>query len=195
MRIILASNNTAKTTEIAAFFAQLGITVLNYRDVLPQQVFPDETTDDMAANALQKAAFIAKMLPDEYVLGDDSGMFITALPEHFGAVTMREFIAHDAYDDDAVNNYVLGLLAQHSNRRGYLQADFALVTPNGYLQSVGRGGVQVASAPRGSYSHGLDDIFETETGKTLAELPIKQRLPYAHRGRAAQDLVAQLNGR
>lgn len=193
MRLVLASNNTAKTNEIAAFFAQLGITVINYRELLPKQIFPVETTDDMAENARQKAMFIAHLLPDEYVLGDDSGMFLLSLPDRFGATTMREFDAQGVHDNQVINDYVLGLLATQTDRRGYLQANFALITPSGTMyQSVAHGGVQVATTPRGTYSQGLDDIFETETGQTLAELPVPQRLAYAHRGRAASEIVNQL---
>ena len=51
--LVLASHNTTKTTEIAAIFAHYGITVVNYRELMPTQTFPVETTDDCTVNAQQ----------------------------------------------------------------------------------------------------------------------------------------------
>ena len=78
-RIVFASNNSAKTADVAKFFDLYGIALINYRELIDEQVFPKETIDDQIGNAKSKAEFIHDLLPDEYVLGDDSGMFLSAL--------------------------------------------------------------------------------------------------------------------
>jgi XTP/dITP diphosphohydrolase len=70
---------------------------------------------------------------------------------------------------------------------------FILVKPDGQIvKSVGKGGVQLAQADRGTYSQGFDCVFEAENGLTFAEMPMSQRIIYSHRGRAAKALLDQL---
>ena len=73
-RLVFASNNTAKTADVAKFFKLYGIELINYRELMPAQDFPPETTNDQTLNARIKAQFIHGFLPTEYVLADDSGM-------------------------------------------------------------------------------------------------------------------------
>ncbi|MBC6499746.1 hypothetical protein H7R52_17480 [Weissella confusa] len=64
-----------KTAEMVDYLAVLGVEAINYRDLHEQIAFPDETTDDMAQNARVKAQTIHEILPDEYILADDSALF------------------------------------------------------------------------------------------------------------------------
>ena len=194
-RIVFASNNSAKTADVAKFFELYGIALINYRELIDEQVFPKETTDDQIGNAKSKAKFIHGLLPDEYVLGDDSGMFLSAFPNRFGLVTGREFKNLNFASVQAENQYILDLYQAVDDRSGYLSAIFILITPEcQMLISQGRGGVAVSTEARGEFGLGLDTIFVTETGKTIAELTTLAQLNYQHRGRATKSIIAKLQG-
>ena len=120
-RFVIASNNTHKTDEMVSYLAVLGLKGINYRQLIDEITFPPETTDDMAANALVKAQTIHNLLPDEYVLADDSALFIPAIPDHFGVTTMREFRAHQLRGDDEINQYVLQQLPAGASRGSFWQ--------------------------------------------------------------------------
>ncbi|ORI80143.1 non-canonical purine NTP pyrophosphatase, partial [Leuconostoc mesenteroides subsp. mesenteroides] len=51
-KIVIASNNSAKTREIQQVFAEFGVQVINYRSIMSEKTFPEETTDDQYENAL-----------------------------------------------------------------------------------------------------------------------------------------------
>lgn len=191
-RLVIASNNSHKTAEMVDYLQTLGVTAINYRELHDQIAFPAETTDDMAENAQVKAATIHALLPNEYILADDSAMFIPAIPDHFGVTTMREFKAHHLSGDDEINQYVLQQLPAAAPRDAYLLAHFVVVTPqNVVYTSEGKGGVVLADTPRGN-RNGLDELLETENGLTLAEIDMPERVHYAHRGRAAIKMKSQL---
>ena len=191
-RFVIASNNTHKTDEMVRYLAVLGLEGLNYRHLIDEITFPPETTDDMATNALVKAQTIHNLLPNEYILADDSALFIPAIPDHFGVTTMSEFKAHHLSWDDEINQYVLQQLPAAAPRDAYLLAHFVVVTPqNVVYTSEGKGGVVLADTPRGN-RNGLDELLESENGLTLAEIDMPERVHYAHRGRAAIKMKSQL---
>ena len=191
-RFVIASNNTHKTDEMVSYLSVLGLKGINYRQLIDEITFPPETTDDMVANALVKAQTIHNLLPDEYVLADDSALFIPAIPDHFGVTTMREFKAHQLRGDDEINQYVLQQLPAGASREAYLLADFVVITPQNTIYTTqGKGGVMLTETPRGN-QNGLDELLETENGLTLAEIDMPARVHYAHRGRAAIKMKNQL---
>jgi dihydropteroate synthase len=192
-RIIFASNNSAKTAEVAQFFQLYGISLINYRELLAEQVFPPETTDSQAQNARVKAQFIHDLLPQEYVLADDSRMCLAAFSDRFGLTTAREFKMLGLKTVQDENQYILDLYGADDDRSAYLEAVFVLVTPENQVLTVkGRGGLAIATAARGHFGRGLDTLFVTETGKTFAELTPVEQLNYQHRGRATKQLLAKL---
>ena len=78
-QFVIASNNSAKTREIVAVFATLGMTAVNYRELMPEKTFPAETTDDQFENALVKARFIQQFLPHVSKKKDTPLLFQTFL--------------------------------------------------------------------------------------------------------------------
>lgn len=192
-RLVIASNNSAKTREIVAVFATFGMTAVNYRELITEKTFPAETTDDQLENALGKARFIQQFLPNEYILADDTGAFFAAFPNQFGLTIARDFKAMGFQSMQEEDDYLLGLYEPGMDRGAYLAALFILLTPSGTVyQSTGRGGVTLALAPRGTYSAGFDTLFEAENGLTLAEMPMAERVQYSHRGRAAKQLLEKI---
>lgn len=191
-RLVVASNNTHKTAEMTAYFALLGQEVINYRELHEQISFPAESETDMAYNMQMKAETVRAILPDEYILADDSALFIPSIPEHFGVTTMREFKAHNLSGSEEINAYILSQLPEGIDRSGYLQANFYLITPdNQRLDVVRTGGLEIAPEARGD--NGIDSLMLTENGKTLGQMPMDERIHYAHRGRAAKALLEKLS--
>ncbi|MCM0583078.1 nucleoside triphosphatase [Weissella diestrammenae] len=187
-RVVIASNNTHKTKEILQYLQLFKITAVNYRDLHARIEFPVETTDNMKVNAAQKSSAIHQLLPDEFVLADDSALFVPAIPDHFGVTTMREFKSQQLKTDSEINRYVLAQLLPGTSRKAYLAAYFTLITPqNDYVEITTTGGESLAMAPRGNES-GLDAIVMAENGLTLAEMSIAERIHYSHRGRAVIKL-------
>jgi len=193
MRFVLASNNTAKTEEVAVLAQAMGHQVENYRNVLGETlVFPAETTTSQFENARVKAQFVHQYLPDEYVLSDDTGLYLSAFPDRFGVVTARELKAEGILGTEAEQQYILDLLRQPLiDRSGYLLAVMGLATPdNRLLTAQGKGGVRIAeNSRRGDYIDGLDNIVEAENGLTLSEMSINDVIDYHDRSRALQALV------
>lgn len=191
-RLVIASNNTAKSKEIIDILTVLGVGAVNYRELIAQVSFPAETTDNMRENALVKATFLHKKLPNEYILADDSALFIPAIPDHFGVTTMHEFIAQGLHEDAEINDYVLGLIPAEADRTAWISSYLELVTPQGTrFMTEGRTGTRVAKAPRGS-ALGLDNIMETEIGLTTAEIAMPARINYLARGRAIMKMLVTL---
>lgn len=194
-RLVIASNNSAKTREIQQVFSEFGVDVLNYRSFIDEQVFPPETTDDQYENALAKAYFIQKFLPNEWILADDTGAYFDAFPERFGLTIAREFKRLGLKSIREEDEYLLNLYTPEMARGAYLETLFVLLTPDGRAQkAIGRGGVTLASEERGSFSVGFDTLFEAENGKTFAEMPMNERVNFSHRGRAAKALLRELGG-
>lgn len=194
-RLVIASNNSAKTREIQQVFSEFGVDVLNYRSFIDEQVFPPETTDDQYENALAKACFIQKFLPNEWILADDTGAYFDAFPERFGLTIAREFKRLGLKSIREEDEYLLNLYTPEMARGAYLETLFVLLTPDGRAQkAIGRGGVTLASEERGSFSVGFDTLFEAENGKTFAEMPMNERVNFSHRGRAAKALLQELGG-
>lgn len=192
-RLVIASNNSAKTREIKQVFAELGVEVLNYRSLIDEQIFPPETTDNQYENALAKARFVQNFLPNEWILADDTGAYFEAFPERFGLTIAREFKQLGLKSISEEDEYLLHLYTPEMKRSAYLEALFILLTPDNQVhQAIGRGGVILATKERGNFSVGFDTLFEAENGKTFAEMPMKERLNYSHRGRAAKKLLGEL---
>ncbi|MBU7450137.1 non-canonical purine NTP pyrophosphatase [Leuconostoc citreum] len=192
-KMVVASNNSAKTREIQRVFAEFGIQVINYRELISEKIFPTETATDQYQNALAKAQFIRQFLPDSAILADDTAAYFKAFPNRFGLTIARELKSLGLKTIREEDAYLLSLYHDNMNRHAYLEALFVLVMPDGSVyHSIGRGGVTLAQSERGAYSVGFDTLFESENGKTFAEMQMSERVNYSHRGRAAKMLLEKI---
>ena len=192
-KMVVASNNSAKTREIQRVFAEFGIQVINYRELISEKIFPTETATDQYQNALAKAQFIRQFLPDSAILADDTAAYFKAFPNGFGLTIARELKSLGLKTIREEDAYLLSLYHDNMDRHAYLEALFVLVMPDGSVyHSIGRGGVTLAQSERGAYSVGFDTLFESENGKTFAEMQMSERVNYSHRGRAAKMLLEKI---
>ncbi|MBS9335905.1 non-canonical purine NTP pyrophosphatase [Fructobacillus papyrifericola] len=197
MRLVFASNNGAKTRELALLAKEMGQEIVSYKDVLGKKLeFPAESTDNQVENAKQKANFIHGYLPDEWILSDDTGFYLEAFPNRFGVTAAREFRESGLRGIEQENAYILDLYKDipDEKRGAYLLATMALCSPEGELfVAAKRGGVAIAREPKGGPElAGLTDLLLAENGKTLSSMPLEEAVDYHDRSRTLKALLDQV---
>lgn len=186
MKVILASKNQHKLTELSAILSQLGFEIA-LESEYGLDIDVEETGTTFEENSFLKADAVMKAsgLP---VLADDSGLMVDALDGAPGVYSAR--YGHKASDKERTAYLLENMKDVPEERRG---AKFVCVItclfPDG-RKIVARGecpGV-IARAPHGENGFGYDPIFYLpELGMTYAELPSEQKNAISHRARALQD--------
>ncbi|MGP1630456.1 MAG: RdgB/HAM1 family non-canonical purine NTP pyrophosphatase [Giesbergeria sp.] len=194
MKIVLASNNLGKLTELQTLFAPLGVELVRQTDLGVGEA--DEPHRTFVENALAKARFAARHtgLP---AVADDAGLCVDAfggLPGVDTAYYATQF-GYPKGDDHNVRA-LLEQMADLNNRRAALVSTLvALRSPEDPepLIAVGRVVGDIALAPRGSNGFGFDPVMVIpQLGKTFAELDSAAKNSLSHRGRAAQAMLVMM---
>ncbi|MFE5207454.1 RdgB/HAM1 family non-canonical purine NTP pyrophosphatase [Streptomyces sp. NPDC056600] len=190
-RIVLATRNAGKITELRAILAEAGLT----HELVGAEEFPEvpdvkETGVTFAENALLKAHALARAtgLP---AVADDSGLCVDVLNGAPGIFSARWAGRHG---DDLANLELL--LAQLSDiaeehRGAHFACAAALALPDGTERVVeGRLEGTLRLAPAGTGGFGYDPILQPlgET-RTCAELTAAEKNAISHRGKAFRELV------
>ena len=186
MKVILASKNQHKLTELSAILSQLGFEIA-LESEYGLDIDVEETGTTFEENSFLKADAVMKAsgLP---VLADDSGLMVDALDGAPGVYSAR--YGHKASDKERTAYLLENMKDVPEERRG---AKFVCVItclfPDG-RKIVARGecpGV-IARAPHGENGFGYDPVFYLpELVMTYAELPSDQKNAISHRARALQD--------
>ena len=186
MKVILASKNQHKLTELSAILSQLGFEIA-LESEYGLDIDVEETGTTFEENSFLKADAVMKAsgLP---VLADDSGLMVDALDGAPGVYSAR--YGHKASDKERTAYLLENMKDVPEERRG---AKFVCVItclfPDG-RKIVARGecpGV-IARAPHGENGFGYDPVFYLpELGMTYAELPSEQKNAISHRARSLQD--------
>ncbi|MET9065347.1 RdgB/HAM1 family non-canonical purine NTP pyrophosphatase [Streptosporangium sandarakinum] len=190
-RVVLATRNAGKITELRRILAEAGVPV----EIVGLEEFPEigdvpETGLSFAENALLKAHAVARAsgLP---AVADDSGLCVDALNGMPGIFSARWSGRHG---DDLANLELL--LAQVSDvpaahRGAHFACAAALALPDG-RERVAEGTMHgvIIDAPRGTGGFGYDPIFVPEgESRTSAELSAAEKDAISHRGRAFRALA------
>ena len=190
MRLILATRNEHKTREMRALLDGHEI------EPLPDHVeLPPEDGETFAENALGKARAAAAALGVP-VIADDSGICVPALG---GAPGVRSARWAGERATDAEN---LDKLRETAPRAADLEyvCVLAFVDPAAGLEETFEGrcrGVLV-DHPRGEGGFGYDPVFlplDDHSGRTMAELTMREKDSISHRGRAARLFLGWLASR
>jgi XTP/dITP diphosphohydrolase len=197
MKIVLASNNLGKLSELRALFAPLGYELVAQGELgIPEAAEPFHT---FVENALAKARHAAAFsgLP---AVADDAGLCVDAFGGLPGVDTA--FYATKFGYAKGDDNNVLALLEQMQgvdNRRAALVSTLVAVrTPQDPepLIAVGRVVGEITREPLGSEGFGFDPVmYIPEFGKTFAQLSSDVKNANSHRGRAAKAMVALMRER
>lgn len=202
MRLVLASNNAKKLTELNALLAPAGVELVTQGSLGISEA--DEPHASFVENALVKARHAAAAAGGP-AIADDSGLCVAALggapgviSAHYASVELpaadRE--AQRRVQDDANNRLLLERLAAAGDRRAHfistLIALRAADDPEPLI-AVGRWHGEILTGLRGNGGFGYDPLmFIPALGKTVAELPADVKNAHSHRAIAARAMLALL---
>ena len=149
-RLVLASHNQGKLTEIIALLAPHRVDVVSVGALgLPE---PEETEPDFAGNARLKA-LAAATASGRPALADDSGFCVAALGGAPGVVSARW--AGPSKDFGAAMRRVHDELGAAIDQRAWFISVLALAWPDGHVELFeGRVDGNVAWPPRGLHGFG-----------------------------------------
>ena len=186
MKVILASKNQHKLTELSAILSQLGFEIA-LESEYGLDIDVEETGTTFEENSFLKAEAVMKAagLP---VLADDSGLMVDALDGAPGVYSARY---GNKTSDKARTAFLLENIKDVPD--GARTAKFVCVItclwPDG-RKIVARGecpGV-IAREPHGENGFGYDPVFYLpERAMTYAELPGEEKNKISHRAHALQD--------
>ncbi len=186
MKVILASKNPHKLTELSVILSQHGFEIA-LESEYGLDIDVDETGTTFEENSLLKAEAVMKAsgLP---VLADDSGLMVDALDGAPGVYSAR--YGHKSSDGERTAFLLENMKDVPDDKR---TAKFVCVItclwPDG-RKIVARGecpGV-ITREVHGENGFGYDPVFYLpELGMTYAELPSEQKNAISHRARALQD--------
>jgi len=204
LRLVLASNNAKKLSELQALLAGLPLQLVTQGSLGISEA--DEPHHTFIENALAKARHAAAAC-GAAALADDSGLCVGALGGSPGVVSAHyagevEAVAGEDREarrrrQDAANNAaLLAALAPYADRRAHFISTLVAVRHAADpepLVAVGRWPGEVLTAPRGSQGFGYDPLmFIPELVATVAELDAGVKNRHSHRARSAALLRQML---
>jgi XTP/dITP diphosphohydrolase len=196
-KLVIASGNQGKIREIAHLLAPLNITAVSQSEFnVPECPEPYHT---FIENALAKARHASQHtgLP---ALADDSGLCVDALQGAPGVISARYSGPKPANSlltqDERNNDKLLTAMERISDRRAYFYSVVVLVRHPQDPQPLIADGLwrgEILREFRGTEGFGYDPLFlDTQSGKTVAELPLEIKSQRSHRGQAMAKLLQQL---
>ncbi|MFC9735136.1 RdgB/HAM1 family non-canonical purine NTP pyrophosphatase [Streptomyces roseolus] len=190
-RLILATRNAGKITELHAILADAGLDLeLVGADAYPEIPDVKETGVTFAENALLKAHALARAtgLP---AVADDSGLCVDVLGGAPGIFSARWSGTHG--DDKANLDLLLAQLSDiaDEHRAAHFACAAALALPDGTERVVeGRMEGTLRHEPVGTHGFGYDPILQPAGHDvTCAQLTPAEKNAISHRGKAFRALA------
>ena len=190
MKLIIASNNAHKLTEMKAILSPFFDDVQSMREAgIEHETVEDGTT--FMENAVKKARELAE-ISGQAAIADDSGICVDALGGAPGIYSARFSGVHG--DDKANNRLLLEKLEGVENRAAHYTCAIALCWPDGKMLTAedylfG----EIAHDEKGTGGFGYDPLFLLpERGLRTAELGPGEKNAISHRGKALRKLVKLL---
>ncbi|MFK7930310.1 MAG: RdgB/HAM1 family non-canonical purine NTP pyrophosphatase [Myxococcota bacterium] len=186
MKLLLATRNAHKLTEIRQILAGFDIEILSLDDVtgLPEEL--PEDGDTFEHNALQKATFVHEAT-GLLCCADDSGIEVDALDGRPGVFSKR-FSPEGTNDGN--NRYLLEQLEGRQDRAARYRCVLALVGEGVRSTADGRCEGRIGTTYLGEGGFGYDPLFlpDEAPGRTMAQLSMDEKNAISHRGRAFRQL-------
>jgi len=207
LRLVLASGNAKKLSELSAMLSGLHVHIIAQGDLGIAEVPEPHCT--FIENGLAKARHAAAAAGGP-AIADDSGVCVESLAgepgvnsANFASVTLptprksagdRE--ARRRVQDAANNAMLLQRLHGAADRRAYFVSTLVAVRHAADpepLVAVGRWPGELLTEPRGEGGFGYDPLmFIPELGLTVAEMTPEQKNQHSHRARAMARMLALL---
>ena len=194
-RIVFATGNAHKMVEIKSILKDLDMPIVSMKEAgIDIDIVEDGTTFE--ENALIKARAIAKLLPEDIVLADDSGLEIDYLDKAPGIYSAR-FMGEDTPYIEK-NTKILEKLkgVEDKDRTARFVCTIAAVIPGG-KEEVVRGTIEgiIGHEIEGENGFGYDPIFYVpEMGCTTATMSPEKKNELSHRGNALRKMKVILEG-
>jgi len=189
MKLIIASNNAHKVTEIKAILGDYYEQILSLKDA-GVEIDVEEDADTFEGNALKKASEIFDAVDADAVLSDDSGLEVDALGGAPGVYSAR--YAGEGHDDAANNAKILENMKDVADEKRACRFVSAVALVRRDKQPiVVRGTVEgmLLHAPQGENGFGYDPLFFYEPfNKSFAELTAEEKNTVSHRKNALEAL-------
>ena len=185
MKLIIASNNAHKVSEIKAILGCFYDEILPLREAgIDMDVVEDANTFE--GNALKKAREVFSVADADAVLSDDSGLMVDALGGAPGVYSAR--YAGEGHDDAANNAKLLDALkdvpgekrtARFCTSVALIRKGMPAVTANGSVEG------RILRSSQGENGFGYDPVFFVpDKRKTFAQLSAEEKAEISHRGKA-----------
>lgn len=188
-RIVFATGNENKMEEIRMILSDLGMPVYSMKEL---GVEADIVEDGISfeENAEIKVRAVSRLLPNDIVLADDSGLEIDYLDKAPGIYSSRFAGEDTSYD---VKNCILldkmeGVPDEERTAR--FVCAVAAAFPDGTVETV-RGTIEgaVAKEMLGDNGFGYDPIFYVpKYGCTTAQMSPNRKNELSHRGNALREM-------
>ncbi|MAI29036.1 MAG: non-canonical purine NTP pyrophosphatase, RdgB/HAM1 family [Rickettsiales bacterium] len=192
-KLVIASHNSGKISEINDLFKRFNIKILNSKDL--KLSVPDETGTTFEQNALLKAKS-ASHKTGEVAISDDSGLCIDALNDQPG-VYSADWAGKDRNFNVAIKKVQkLMRLKDKKTSEATMVCVLCLSWPDGsseFFRGEAKG--KIVFPPRGKSGFGYDPIFlpeiQPEKNKllTYGELNPILKNKTSHRNKAFKDLL------
>lgn len=188
MKIVFATNNTHKLSEVRAVLGE-GFELVTLREVGITEDIP-ETGATLDENASIKARYVYERTGLD-CFADDTGLEVEALNGAPGVHSAR--YATDGHDFAANNRKLLRELNGITNRRARFRTVISLIRGGKELQVEGIVRGTIATEESGNEGFGYDPLFIPEGyDHTFADMSADQKNAISHRGRAVAELVKAL---
>lgn len=192
-RIVFATGNKDKMKEIRMILADLGLPVISMEEAgVSADIVEDGRT--FQENAMIKAQAIARLLPNDVVMADDSGLEIDYLNKEPGIYSARYMGEHTSYDikNNALLQRLENVPAEKRTAR-FVCAIVAVFPDHGAVTSCCTMEGRIADHIAGENGFGYDPIFWLdEYGCTSAEISPEQKNELSHRGKALREVKRKM---
>ena len=190
MKLVLASKNVHKLTEMRDILSQLGVEVVLESDV-GVDVDVEETGETFEENAFLKARAVmeASGLP---AIADDSGLCVDAMNGGPGVYSAR--FGGEGLTDPERYRLLLDMMRGQLDRRCRFVSCICCCFPGGdTLTARGECEGTLAYAPKGPDGFGYDPVFFVPgMKKTFAEMSPEEKNAVSHRGAALRQFRQKL---
>jgi XTP/dITP diphosphohydrolase len=190
MKVLVATSNRGKISEISQILADTGITILTPQEA-GLRLDVEENGVTFEANAVIKAHTWCRA-SGYPTLADDSGLCVDALAGKPGVHTAR--FAGDGATDQENYELLLKLMDGVTDRKAHFMCVVALaISDDIVITAFGRCDGVILHEPIGEGGFGYDPVFfDPETGKSFAQLTNNEKNTHSHRGRALISLKQKL---
>ncbi len=199
MRLVLASNNAKKLSELRTLLAALTMEWVSSGELGIAE--PPEPHLTFLENALAKARHAA-LHAGAAAIADDSGLCVAALggapgvaSAHFATVALPD-VAREArrrVQDQANNALLIDRLRGQPDRRAHFICTLVAVRSANDpepLVAVGRWRGDLLEAPRGDGGFGYDPLmYIADLGAAVAQLDAATKNEHSHRALAAREML------